>query len=163
MGGNSGRSRVGIAWPVMRALYEGSPVTAEALADISGRQVKTITDAIEREGWDAPRIPSAIELGQRISRLTASLIREMEEIEKAAVDGLYDKARVEAVTGMLRVLERLAEINDSREVRQEEEQKTDAEIADILRRIDARIVELAHEFAREIAGGGEAAPLRPGN
>ena len=151
MGGNSGRSVAGVAWPTMRALYEGAPATAQALADLSGRQVETVEAVAAKEQWrkgaDTPTRRNA-----RIAVLMDQMVGELEGIRQDRKTGRFDKARIETLAAMMRMLERVSEINESRQARQEEVRKSDAETAGVLRRIDERIVELARAFAREIIG-----------
>jgi hypothetical protein len=151
MGGSSGRSRSAQAWPAMRALYEGAEVSTGLLADISGRLKKTVDRHAEREGWAAPKLLDAASASKRMNGLMDGLLRELEAMEKGGC-GLLPKARLDALTARMRLLEKLSEVNEGRQVRQEEQKKTDAEIADILGRIDACIVELAREFAAQLAG-----------
>lgn len=142
--------RTAAKWVALRALAEGSEPSLERLAAISGLSARSIAARAQTEGWDARRPGPAAELDQRIARLMDNLVRETAELETAGGDG-RDKARIEGLTARMRLLEKLAEINEGRQARQEEQQKTDAEIAEILRRIDARIVGLAREFAAGLA------------
>ena len=146
--------RTATKWVALRALAEGGEPSKERLAAASGLSVRGIAARAAAEGWDARRPGPAADLDARIARLMDNLVRETAELE-APGDG-RDKARIEGLTARMRLLEKLAEINEGRQARQEEQQKTDAEIAEILRRIDARIVELAHEFAAELAGDRDA-------
>ena len=90
---------------------------------------------------------------KRISRLANALVGEMETIEKEGKGGVYDKARIETVAALMRALDKAGELIGAEPGKQEQQKKTDAEKADILRRIDERIVELARFFAEEIVAG----------
>jgi len=138
-------------WVALRVLAEGGEPSSERLAAVSGLSVRSIAARAKAEGWEVRRLGPAAELDARIARLMDNLVRETADLEAAGADG-RDKARIEALTARMRLLEKLAEINEGRQARQEEQQKTDAEIAEILRRIDARIVGLAREFAAGLAG-----------
>lgn len=142
-------------WTALRALSEGAEPHVERLAAVSGLAPRSIAARAAAEGWEALKPGTAVELGARIARLTDNLVREMAELEDAGGAGA-DKARIEMLTARLRLLEKLAEINEGRQAGPEEQEKTDAEIADILSRIDARIIELAHEFAAELVRRGDA-------
>ena len=146
--------RTATKWVALRALAEGGEPSTERLAAASGLSVRGIAARAAAEGWDARRPGPAADLDARIARLMDNLVRETAELE--APGDARDKARIEGLTARMRLLEKLAEISEGRQARQEEQQKTDAEIAEILRRIDARIVELAHEFAAELAGDRDA-------
>lgn len=147
--------RTATKWVALRALAEGGEPSTERLAAASGLSVRGIAARAAAEGWDARRPGPTADLDARISRLMDNLVREITEMEAPGEDG-RDKARIDGLTARMRLLEKLAEINEGRQARQEEQQKTDAEIAEILRRIDDRIVELAHEFAAELAGDRDA-------
>ncbi|WP_127524432.1 hypothetical protein [Mesorhizobium sp. Z1-4] len=142
------------AWSAMRAVYEGALPNAELLAAISRKRPKTIECRAVREGWlKAEESTERLTLAERISRLANALVGEMETIEKEGKGGVYDKARIETVAALMRALEKAGELIGAEPGKQEQQKKTDAEKADILRRIDERIVELARFFAEEIVAG----------
>lgn len=91
--------------------------------------------------------------GERISRLVKRLVGEMEAIQWDGKGGVYDKARIETVAALMRAVEKAGGIVGAEAGMQEQQKKTDADKADILRRIDERIVELARFFADEILAG----------
>ena len=155
MSRSSSRGSAPVAWPAMRALSEGAPVTPALLADISGREPSTIEARAKREGWVAPPKADTPEQRQgKIALMLDEMVADLEAVKKNKRTGAYDKARIDALSARMRMLEKLSEINESRQARQEEEEKTDADIAAILGRIDERIVELARAFARELVGDG---------
>lgn len=142
------------AWSAMRAVYEGALPNAELLAAISRKRPKTILRRALREGWrEAGENTDGLTLVERISRLANALVGEMETIEKEGKGGVYDKARIETVAALMRALDKAGELIGAEPGKQEQQKKTDAEKADILRRIDERIVELARFFAEEIVAG----------
>ena len=142
------------AWSAMRAVYEGALPSAELLAAISRKRPKTIERRAVREGWrKAEENTEGLTLAERISRLANALVGEMETIEKEGKGGVYDKARIETVAALMRALDKAGELIGAEPGKQEQQKKTDAEKADILRRIDERIVELARFFAEEIVAG----------
>lgn len=135
-----------------RALYEGAEPSFRLLADVLGLTPSTIARRAKRDGWEAPVISSAAEAEARIARLMNGLMRELDAIGTNGGAAAIDKGRIDGLTARMRMLEKLADINDVRRDRPEEQEKTDAEIADILKRIDQRIVTLAREFAAGLAG-----------
>ncbi|MBO6538936.1 MAG: hypothetical protein JJ969_05985 [Rhizobiaceae bacterium] len=142
------------AWSAMRALYEGALPNAELLAAVSRKRPKTIERRAIREGWRvAAKGTEGLTLAERISRLANLLVGEMETIEKEGKGGTYDKARIETVAALTRALEKAGDLMGAEPGKQEQQKKTDAEKADILRRVDERIVELARFFAEEIVAG----------
>lgn len=147
-------ARTVAAWAAMRALHEGALPNTELLAAISGRRARTIERRATREGWRAAgEGADGLTLTQRIARLVTLLVGEMETIEKDGKGGAYDKARIETVAALMRALDKAGELIGAEPGKQEQQKKTDAEKADILRRIDERIVELARFFAEEIVAG----------
>ena len=141
-------------WSAMRAVYEGALPNAELLAAIARKRPNTIERRAVREGWrKAEENTEGLTLVERISRLANALVGEMETIEKEGKGGVYDKARIETVAALMRALDKAGELIGAEPGKQEQQKKTDAEKADILRRIDKRIVELARFFAEEIVAG----------
>ena len=138
----------------MRALFEGAAPDFALLAAISGRQAETIRHRAARHGWRAlDDNADGLSLAERITRLANRLIGEMEAIEKDGKGRVYDKARIETVAALMRALEKAGDIVGAEAGMQEQQKKTDADKANILRRIDERIVELARFFAAEIVAG----------
>lgn len=147
-------ARTAAAWASMRALFEGAAPDFVQLAAISGRRPQTIRRRAAREGWRAlDDQADGRSQSERIIRLANRLIGEIEAIEKDGKGGVYDKARIETVAALMRALEKAGEIVGAEAGMQEQQKKTDADKADILRRIDERIVELARFFAGEIVAG----------
>jgi len=150
----TGGGRAAAKWAALRALSEGAEPHVERLAAAAGLSPRGIAARAASEGWDSFRPGSPAELDARIARLMDGLVHEMAELGAAGASG-SDKARIDTLTARLRLLEKLAEIGEGRQARQEEHKKTDAEIADILRRIDARIVALARDIASGHAATGD--------
>ena len=155
MSRSSGRGSAMVAWRAKRAAFEGASVSLTMLAAISGRSPKTIERRAEEEGWVAPPKAGTPEQRQgKIALMLDEMVADVEAIKKNKRTGAYDKTRIDALSAKMRMVEKLSEINESRQARQEEEEKTDADIAAILGRIDGRIVELARSFARELVRDG---------
>lgn len=154
------RAETKAKWRTMRELAEGAEPSPERLAVVSRLKPETIRERALVEGWDTSGPGTAAEMAERIARLMHKLMRELDAAEAAAGEGTLDKARMDALTARMRMLERLTEINEGRQGEQEEQARTDAEIAEILGRIDARIVELATEFAADVADNRNGAAAR---
>ena len=151
-------------WTAARALAEGMPVTLPILASVAGLAVATVAKHARREGWVLAAGGQGLSYAGRIEGLAGRLIAEMEAIERDAEGAGYDKGRIDAVAALTRALEKLGEFTQSGHHRREAAQSTDAEIADALRRMDERIVELAREYAAElVAGQSDAAPAAAGS
>ncbi|MBO6899774.1 MAG: hypothetical protein JJ864_00375 [Rhizobiaceae bacterium] len=147
-------ARTVAAWSAMRAVYEGALPNADLLAVISRRHPRTIERRAAREDWRMPEERTdGLSHGERISRLVKRLVGEMEAIQRDGKGGVYDKARIETVAALMRAVEKAGGIVGAEAGMQEQQKKTDADKADILRRVDERIVELARFFAEEILAG----------
>lgn len=133
------------------ALYEGAAASADLLARAAGRSVGAIERRAAAAGWTL----AAADRDGRMARVVDGLIAEVEAIAKDAEggQGRLDKARIESVLAMARTLEKLGEMARVDDAAKENQSSADDEdLASILRRIDERIVELAHGYARELAG-----------
>jgi hypothetical protein len=142
-----------VRWQRARALLGGAAATFEIVADLMDKPVRSVIARAEREGWadDAPQITV-----DRMMRLRGRLVRDMEALE--ADERPFDKARWDRVATMARWLEKLIADQKSENERQEKDPgqtgRTDEDIADMLRIIDARIEELARHYAAELVAGG---------
>ncbi|MFC6487537.1 hypothetical protein [Nitratireductor sp. GCM10026969] len=155
-------SAAGVLTPV-RALYEGAPASLDLLARISGRTEAYLERRAREEGWRAPEEFSLSDPEALERRLMALSDRLVGDLEAASAEGRaaggYDKARIDALSAMLRMVEKLGEMTRVPERAAEKKKKNDAELAAALALIDARIVELACELAASLGGGepqGEA-------
>ena len=67
--------------------------------------------------------------------------------------GQIDKQRIDALLTLIKLAERvqkLPPVKGNQPSQQEEEQRSDEELAEILRRVDRRIVELARDYAERL-------------
>jgi len=147
----------------MRSLFEGAPASFELLARVSGRTEAYIARLARKEGWREPASalesdPEALE-----GRLMALSDRLVSDLEAASTEGraagAYDKGRIDALSAMLKMVEKLGEMARVPERAAEKQKKNDAQLAAALSLIDARIVELACELA---ASMGRKEPEREG-
>jgi len=144
------------AGEALRALYEGAPVTFDMLARVSGRTVRGIAAQAKREGWGANAASESPEmLERRLAVLSNRLVSELEAIsaEGSRAGGQYDKARIDAVSAMLRMVEKIGEAAHLFKRAEEKQNRTDEEMAAALQRINDRIVELARELADQMVRG----------
>jgi hypothetical protein len=144
------RHAAGAVWAAMRALFEGAEPTPELLAGISGRAAATIKARANREGWQA-LAPNARLL--RLQRLIDEKTARLEGLKPET--GASNKALLEVVRiemASIGLLEKLAEAAGTLETRQEIASARDEEIGAILERINNRIIELARDYAAELAG-----------
>lgn len=179
-------------WAALRALREGEPPIYARLAAASGIHITTIKVQARIEGWEGvvkvgrPRkgetgktdeeaadeaeillsTPAAEGTAEeRLARVSDMLLREVETIGLLAQarGKMPDKARIDAVGAMIRLLEKVEEF--ARAKGGAGEKNRDGEVADVLQRIDGRIEELARAYAKELVaeqrfGAGSGADPR---
>ena len=138
----------------LRELHEGAPPTFERLGAAAGRSAASIERKAKREGWADGFAPGND--GERLARLAALrdwIINRLETVRFKAENGNepIDKAEVEAASVLMRTVEKLGDVSRALELAPEAQLLRDARKAGVLRRIDARIIELAQEFARQLA------------
>lgn len=84
-------------------------------------------------------------------RLVELLPRQLAKVISLAERGVVDKGRLDALLAMLRVAERADILLYQQQ--QENEKKSDEELAELHARLDARIVELAEGYAERLLAG----------
>lgn len=143
-----------LQWAALRALHEGAAASLELLAEASGRSLSLMRKRAGKEGWRDGE--AAMRLSGQERRLRALLDRQIGKAEAADADDTgsasADKARMDAISAVMRTLEKIGEITRSDSGAKENQTRKDEDMADILRRIDERIVELATGFARRLGG-----------
>ena len=157
----------------LRELRECAPPTFSRLAALTGIHVTTIRQMAAVENWTkynfvkgtvmrpvrASDLAAGLADGQAGSEgaeptplppgnLGALMIDEMRAILAGAHAGRMDKARADALLSMIRVAERLDALQP--DTGQQEQAKSDDELAEILTRVDRRIVELARDYAERL-------------
>lgn len=149
-------------WAALRALVEGEAASFERLGLVARLNAETIAMRAASEGWACAERCAPRDIMTRIGAVASRMMDEIEAMERAGAER-FDKARIDALMGMVRAMEKLAELIQGGHVEQEAAQRSDVELADALERIEARIVELAHAYARELVaaklcqtGAGEA-------
>lgn len=144
------------ATKAMRALLEGEPASFALVAEAAGRTEKYLRQLAKKEGWrvvNAEANPMMME--RRRVTLSDSLLGEMEaEFTQGRASGKYDKSRIDALSSMLRMIEKLGGMVRVPERAAQEQNRSDAELAAALALIDARIMELACELAAALGGAG---------
>ncbi len=144
-----------LQWAALRALHEGAAASLELLAQAAGRSLPVLRKRAEKESWrDAE---ASVQFSGQERRLRVLLDRQIAKAEAAgtgeAGSASADKARMDAISAVMRTLEKIGEITRSESGAKENQTRRDADMADILRRIDERIVELALGYARQLGGG----------
>ncbi len=154
---------------------ESGRITPEDLAELTGRSAKHWLNVARVEGWrmanaerpdeKAPEPPAETDpeaLETRLLALSDELVSELEvAVGEGRASGSYDKGRIDALSAMLRMVEKIGEMTRVPERAAERQKKSDEELAATLALIDARIVELACELAATM-GCGEPDPTDGG-
>jgi hypothetical protein len=141
-----------LQWAALRALHEGAAASLDLLANAAGRSAASLSRRAEKEAWrDAE---TAVQLSSQELRLRILLDQQITKAEAANADdegsASADKARMDAISAVMRTLEKIGEITRSDTSAKENQTRRDANMAEILRRIDERIVELAIEYATQL-------------
>lgn len=134
----------------VRALFEGGAVDVGLLSVASGYAVASIERRILREGWVSP---VGEDIDDRLARLADSLVGQVETL-RLENEGGFDKGQVDMVGSIVRTVEKISELMRGGDRAKVSQTNRDAEMADVLARIDRRIIELARDYAR-VLGAGE--------
>jgi hypothetical protein len=145
-------AKAALQWVALRALHEGAAASLDLLADATGRSVASLNRRAEKEAWrDAE---AAAQLSNQELRLRILLDQQITKAEAVNADdegsASADKARMDAISAVMRTLEKIGEITRSDTSAKENQTRRDANMADVLKRIDERIVELAIEYAQQL-------------
>ena len=145
-------AKAALQWVALRALHEGAAASLDLLANAAGRSAASLSRRAEKEAWrDAE---ATAQLSNQEQRLRILLDQQITKAEAANADdegsASADKARMDAISAVMRTLEKIGEITRSDTSAKENQTRRDANMAEILRRIDERIVELAIEYATQL-------------
>ncbi len=137
-------AKVDERWYALRTLFESAKVDVELLSAASGYAVSSIERRILRDGWVSP---TAGDIDDRLARLADSLVGQVETL-RLENEGGFDKGQVDMVGSIVRTVEKINELMRGGDEAKVSQTNRDAEMADVLARIDRRIVELARDYAR---------------
>ena len=141
----------------LRALAEGARPTMELLADASGRSARTLALEAARDKWALDRAPQE-DIAERVRAIARPLLERLETLGRAAVEegGKIDKAEIETIVALVRGLDRIdIFMRPPEEIAKEKQIRRDENLADVLQRINDRIVALAKEFAAGLGAQGD--------
>lgn len=131
----------------LRILAEGGHATIERLAMASGRSVAVLQRLARNEGWKLVEA-GPLDVSARIRKAAGMVLGKVEELGRAAENGgSIDKGAIDGLIAMIRGLEKIGEIMRPEEAARENRIRDNEDLADTLRRIEERIVELAGELA----------------
>lgn len=136
-----------------RTLVEqGMPL--ELVAQAGGRAPALLRAEAERQGWQVKTVAEDEDLARRIRVIATGMARRLEAAASRATgdDMPIDKAEIDTVMAAIRGMEKLDEI--LRPLQAANEKKNEEAAADILARINRRIVELAHQIAADMVAEG---------
>ena len=147
---------VAARWAARRALGEGEPATLARLAAACGVGEDALARRARKEGWKLTGTAQGLSRAQRIARVHDRLLSRVEEAQTQAeaATPIVDKAAIADLSATARLLAKVSEGIRDEDAAKEEQMEQDADIADILDRLDARIVELARHLAKELVAGG---------
>ena len=141
-------------WAARRALAEGEPVTLARLAAAIGIDAGRFERRARRESWRLSGFARGLTRAQRIERVHDRLLGRIERAQAAAEadeDPSFDKASIAELSSTARMLVKVSEGFGDHATEAEEQMVRDADIADILDKLDAKIIELARHLAKELA------------
>lgn len=95
----------------LRMLFEGAPVTFDLLAMARRCSEKNLRALAEKKSWRVPQeVGSPTDLERRLTVLSDRLVGELEAASaEGQRAGAYDKARIDALSAMLRMVEKIGE------------------------------------------------------
>lgn len=135
----------------IRALAERAYPTLELLSDATGRSLTRLRSTAFREGWNLGDDPSQ-NFEARIRPIVAKLLDQIEKVSERAAreDGTISRSEIEGVFSMVRALDKISEFARPEEVASNNQKREDEELAAVLDRINARIIELARALAAQM-------------
>ncbi|EHK53514.1 hypothetical protein [Allomesorhizobium alhagi] len=164
-----------VQWEALRALREGAPPTFPRLAAAADLNPATVRERALRDNWPKRRFPRQ---GSKASQIAAPECEaeaeplsdmpegmSLEDVRKRLAEvmprllgkavalaerGVLDKARIDALLSMGRLLEQSEAVAQASAA--EQQKRSDDELAAMLERIDERIIELAQAYAERLGG-----------
>jgi hypothetical protein len=164
----------------LRALL---PPTFGRLAAIAGLHVTTVRDIASKENWprqsftkdtvmrpmsgkalreEAAARARDLALAEMTDQdgeappgdIAALVVAELRAMLAALRVGQIDKGRIDALMAMIKAAERVGDLpTESAQPGQQDQKRSDEELAGILERVDQRIIELARGYAERLGKG----------
>lgn len=138
----------------MRLLAEGRRADFALLADVTGLSVKWLMQKAAREGWQVNRL-SAEDVEARVRTLNIAALGQLEALARSAEKkgGRIEKAEIDALITLIKGADAVGDNMRPEEAAKKDQIQKDEELATVLERINARIVELARALAAQLVAG----------
>ncbi|MGC4025146.1 MAG: hypothetical protein QM744_08310 [Mesorhizobium sp.] len=135
-----------------RQLVELHGVSLELLADATGRSISSVRKQAETHEW---RVAGEDDRTvDKLRKASASIARRVERMLRVSEEGeTLDKSEMDALNSAVRVTEKLIEILSPDELIRDNAVRQNEDLAQMLDRINRRIVSLAEELAADMAEG----------
>jgi len=135
-----------------RQLVEFHGVSLELLADATGRSLHSIRKQAETHQWKMTGENDRTV--EKLKKASASIAWRVEELLRISEEGdALDKSEMDALNSAVRVTEKLIEILSPDEFIRDSAARQNEDLAQMLDRINRRIVSLAEELAADMAAG----------
>jgi hypothetical protein len=129
----------------------------DAEAEAALLSVRALPSGEDGATADVAGASEDLQPGELRERLIDLLSKQLGKVIALAERGFVDKARLDALLAMVRVVERSEALADQQAT--ESQKRSDDELATLLGRIDERIVELARAYAERLGSGEHTAEL----
>ncbi len=137
------------------ALQVFNKLDAEAnIGEAGSRRADRIAQPAANSEAGAPSAGADTAEAGRAARVSGLLLQHADQLiaQTERQGGVLTKPQLDTMLAMVRLAEKFEPMAEQEAAQLQ--RKSDAELADILKRIDDRIVELAHDYARELVAGG---------
>lgn len=133
----------------LRLLVEVHGVSLKLLADATGRSLASIHKQAQKHEWKL--LGEDDRTVEKLRHASVAIARRVEFVlRKSSEGGALDKAEMDALNSAVRVTEKLIEILSPDEFLRDSAARQNEELAEILDRINKRIVDLAGEIAADM-------------
>jgi hypothetical protein len=129
----------------LRQLHEGAAPTIDRLAAAAGKSAVWLQRLADREGWQA--MPEASAMQARLALMSRRIIALLDEPDDEVLLG---KQRLDAISALLRAIDRLKSILDEMAPQEPLGTASEASMIDAFAAIDERIEQLAHAYAKKL-------------
>jgi hypothetical protein len=129
----------------LRQLHEGAAATIARLAAASGLTPEHLSRLAGRNGWRPVEEGAALK-----ARLAVLARRIVDLLDEPDEDILLSKQRLDAISALLRAVDRLKDVIDAADPERQAGENSEAAIRQTFASIDNRIEQLAHAYAEKL-------------